>query len=385
MASLGSGEGARAAGRPRSRSLIIGLAIVALAALALGAHALRNAASPLAVTHSASRPMTFASIFDRVAPAVVSIEVRADRGLPLFGLLAPGEQGADQDGQGTGAGSGFFISPDGLILTNAHVIQGAREIAVTLHDGRRLPAQVVGRDETIDLAVLRAVDPRNRASRFPFVDLRDGGKPRVGDWVLAVGNPFGLGGTATAGIVSAYGRDINPSGLVDYMQLDAAINRGDFGGPAFDVYGRLVGVNTAILSPGGGSIGISFAIPADVAADTAKALAAGKDVRRGFIGATVQTLTSALAVAHSARGRTGALVAGVAPGAPAARAGLRPGDVVIAAGGEPIETGSALTRRIARAGPNQTVKLEVLRDGRTLSLTVRTAERPSPRRMGGIF
>lgn len=384
MASLGSGGGdSRAPARPRSRSLIIGLAIVVLAALALGAHALRNVASPLAVTHSASRPMTFAAIFERVAPAVVSVEVRAERGLPLFGLLAPGEQGGD--GEGTGAGSGFFISPDGLILTNAHVIEGAREIAVTLHDGRRLPAQVVGRDETVDLAVLRAVDPRNRAGRFPFVDLRDGGKPRVGDWILAVGNPFGLGGTATAGIVSAYGRDINPSGLVDYLQLDAAINRGDFGGPAFDVYGRVVGVNTAILSPSGGSIGISFAIPADIAADTAKSLAAGKDVRRGFIGATVQTLTSDLAEAHAAVGRKGALVAGVAPNTPAARAGLLPGDIVVSAGGDPIETGSALTRRIARAGPDQTVKLDVLRNGRTLSLTVRTTERPSPRRMSGIF
>jgi serine protease Do len=207
----------------------------------------------------------------------------------------------------------------------------------------------------------------------------------VGDWILAVGNPFGLGGTATAGIVSAYGRDIDAAGLVEYLQLDAAINRGDFGGPSFDMYGRVIGVNTAMLSPSGGSIGISFAIPADMAAATVKELATGKAVLRGFIGAQVQTLTADVAAAEGLEGRKGALIAGVAADGPAARAGLRPGDVVVSVDGETVTGSGDVTRKVARAGPGRTLRFGILRAGRARSLSIRTGTRPPPRELERAF
>ena len=228
-------------------------------------------------------PMSFADIFDRVSPAVVSINVtsRVDpaalRQIPGFGGLpfggAPrGPQGEDDNDSAPGgrtergqprlptqqsSGSGFFISADGYIVTNNHVVENAETIKVVLKDESELEAEVVGRDEATDLAVLKVKGGRGP---FPFVNFENAGKPRVGDWVITVGNPFGLGGTATAGIVSAYGRDIGET-FVDYIQIDAPINRGNSGGPTFDVYGRVIGVNTAIFSPSGGSVGIGFAIP----------------------------------------------------------------------------------------------------------------------------
>jgi len=229
-------------------------------------------------------PLSFADIFDKVSPAVVSIDVTSKvdpraaalgriPGLP-FELQPKGRggqgqgQGQDQDqGQGQddgggdapaamSSGSGFFISADGYIVTNNHVVENAAEIKVILKDERELVGTIVGRDEATDLAVIK-VEGRG----FPFVDFENSAKPRVGDWVIAVGNPFGLGGTATAGIISAYGRDIGET-FVNYIQIDAPINRGNSGGPTFDIYGRVIGVNTAIFSPSGGSVGIGFAIPA---------------------------------------------------------------------------------------------------------------------------
>jgi serine protease Do len=366
------------------KPLLLAVAVGAVVAAGLGVTAVRKLSEPAAVTRTASKPMSFPEIFERVAPAVVAIEVVAD-GNPLLRFFQQqGDPRAETERQP--AGSGFFMSADGLVVTNDHVIEGAREIVVSLHDGRTLPARVVGRDATIDLAVLKVTDPNDRNARFPFVDFEDSAEPRVGDWVLAVGNPFGLGGTATAGIVSAYGRDIESSGLVPYMQLDAAINRGDFGGPSFDVYGRVVGVNTAIFSPsGGGSIGIAFAIPAAVAAETVKALAEGREIARGFIGATIQTLTAEEAAALGLQGRRGALVAGVAKGGPAARAGLRSGDVVTSVEGDAVTSSADLTRRVAGAGPNRRLELEVLRDGKVRSIAVRTGTRPPPRELGAIF
>ncbi|HEY8002676.1 MAG TPA: trypsin-like peptidase domain-containing protein, partial [Phenylobacterium sp.] len=231
-------------------------------------------------------PMSFADIFDKVSPAVVSINVtsRVDasalRRIPgfenfPFDLQPKGGQGDGDDGDSAppqggrtdkgqpklptqqSAGSGFFISPDGYIVTNNHVVENAETIKVVLKDESELEATVVGRDEGTDLAVIKV---KNTGRQFPFVNFENAGKPRVGDWVIAVGNPFGLGGTATAGIISAYGRDIGET-FVDYIQIDAPINRGNSGGPTFDIYGRVIGVNTAIFSPSGGSVGIGFAIP----------------------------------------------------------------------------------------------------------------------------
>jgi serine protease Do len=362
--------------------LILVLALALGVALALGATAIRRFAGPSAVTASASKPMAFPELFERVSPAVVSLRVAGQDRSALRFLQPRGERAPTELSP---AGSGFFVSGDGLLVTNAHLIEGARAIGVKLQDGRVLPAEVVGVDETIDLAVLKARDPGNRSARFSYVDFADASKPRVGDWILAVGDPYGLGSAATAGIVSAWGRDIDAAGLVEYLQLDAAINRGDFGGPSFDIYGRVVGVNTAMVSPDGGSIGIAFAIPADVARDAVKQLATGKQIQRGFIGATIQTLSADIAAAQGLAGRKGALVAAVADGGPAERAGLKTGDVVVAVDGEPVETSSALTRKVAAAGPNKSVRLDIIRDGRARAVTVRTGMRPPPKELEGAF
>ena len=373
--------------RPSWTTVLV-LVVVCAVAVAVGASVVRKVVGPAPVTQNHARAMSMADIFERVAPAVVSVEVVAQPP-SIFGFGVPrggDEGGGEGDGGGTRAsGSGFFISPDGMVVTNSHVIEGARGVVVALHDGRRLEARVVGRDETVDLALLKVTDPDNRAARFPYVDFEDSARPRVGDWVLAVGNPFGLGGTATAGIVSAYGRDIDAAGLVEYLQLDAAINRGDFGGPSFDVYGRVIGVNTAILSPSGGSIGISFAIPAETVAATVKQLATGKAVLRGFIGASIQTLDAEAAAAQGIAGRKGALVAGVARNGPAARADLRPGDVIVAVDGEAVTTSSAVTRKVARAGPGKTLRLQILREGEARTVSVKTGTRPPPRELERAF
>jgi serine protease Do len=287
-------------------------------------------------------PMSFADIFEKVSPAVVSITVTSRvepnvlRRIPGFENFpfnlqpgTPDEQGEGEDGAegapppGKGgqprlptqqsAGSGFFISADGFIVTNNHVVENAESIKVVLKDERELEATVVGRDEGTDLAVLKV-----KGTNFPFVDFENSAKPRVGDWVITVGNPFGLGGTATAGIVSAYGRDIGET-FVDYLQIDAPINRGNSGGPTFDIYGRVIGVNTAIFSPSGVSVGIGFAIPADVADSITKQLMTGGKITRGYIGATIQNFTTEMAEAQGVPNVRGAIVNDTVDGGPRRR------------------------------------------------------------------
>jgi serine protease Do len=373
-------------------------AVVALALVAGGTAAVLLKHGPgqpgEPVTSSAAHPgkaMTYAEIFERVSPAVVSINVtltmdpRAAGAAHMFGFddEEPGQEGEVPEDhpplQQRASGSGFFISPDGLVLTNNHVVQEDGEIEVALKDGRELKATVIGRDETTDLALLKVVDPKDPKAKFPFVDFEDASKPRVGDWIIAIGNPFGFGGTATAGIVSAYGRDIGQG--VDFMQIDAPINRGNSGGPTFDTYGRVVGVNTAIYSPSGGSVGIGFAVPADQAAAVARQLMSGKVIRRGYIGASVATLTPGLAQAQGLTLKSGALVAGVARGGPAERGGLKDGDVVIGVNGQKVETSGEMTRAVGRTSPGQIVRLTVIRDGRRRTVILRTATRPSEREM----
>jgi S1-C subfamily serine protease len=238
-------------------------------------------------------PNSFANIFEQVAPAVVQIDVTVKveqpqggafqiPGLP-FQFVPPqgrGGQGEEDEPQTTqGAGSGFFISQDGFIVTNNHVVADATEIKVKMSDGRELPARLIGRDPGTDLAVIKV-----EGNDFKYVSFEETAQPRVGDWVIAVGNPFGLGGTATAGIVSAKARDIDPSGYNDYIQIDAAINRGNSGGPTFDIYGRVIGVNSAIYSPTGGSVGIGFAIPAETAKSITERLMRGQAIERGYVG-----------------------------------------------------------------------------------------------------
>jgi len=349
-------------------------------------------------------PMSFADIFDRVSPAVVSVNVtsRVDasalRKIPgfenfPFNLQPRGGQGGgddDEDGvtppQGgrtdkgqpklptqQSAGSGFFISPDGYIVTNNHVVENAETIKVVLKDETELDAVVVGRDEGSDLAVIKVKGGRGN---FPFVNFENAGKPRVGDWVIAVGNPFGLGGTATAGIISAYGRDIGET-FVDYIQIDAPINRGNSGGPTFDIYGRVIGVNTAIFSPSGGSVGIGFAIPAEVADNVTKQLISGGKIQRGYIGATIQNFTPDMAEAQGLGGQKGAIVSDLVPGGPSARGGLTSGDIVVAINGVPVKTSTELTREVAKGKPGDVLRLDVIREGKHRTVDVRSGIRPS--------
>jgi serine protease Do len=244
-----------------------------------------------------------------------------------------------------------------------------------LKDERELDAVVVGRDEGTDLAVIKV-----KGSNFPFVNFENSAKPRVGDWVITVGNPFGLGGTATAGIISAYGRDIGET-FVDYIQIDAPINRGNSGGPTFDVYGRVIGVNTAIFSPSGGSVGIGFAIPADVADSITKQLISGGKITRGYIGASIQNYTAEMAEAQGVPGQKGAIVADLVQGGPSQRAGLLPGDVVVAVNGVNVRTSSELTREVAKARAGDVLRLQLLRDGKPKVVEVRSGVRPSEQQL----
>ena len=333
-------------------------------------------------------PLSFADIFAQVAPAVVQIDVktRVPRSnmiqIPGTPFAIPNPDGDEEgpDGEGAvamGAGSGFFISGDGYIVTNNHVVADATEITVRLADSRELTARVVGRDEATDLAVIKV-----EGTGFPFVNFEETAQPRVGDWVIAVGNPFGLGGTATAGIVSAQGRSIpdEASNYVDFLQIDAAINRGNSGGPTFDIYGRVIGVNSAIISPNaaGGSVGIGFAIPASVAKPITDRLMRGETIQRGYLGVIISNVDADTREGLDLpAGTTGAYITEVTKGAPADLAGLQPGDVVVRINGDTIASSTELTRRVAEVQVGQPIRLEIIRDGRRQSVTVRSGRRPS--------
>jgi serine protease Do len=336
-------------------------------------------------------PNSFATIFEQVAPAVVQIDVtvKVDQpqggvfqipGLP-FQFVPPQGRGGEGEGEDAepqttqGAGSGFFISQDGFIVTNNHVVADATEIKVKMSDGRELPARLIGRDEATDLAVIK-VDGND----FKYVSFEETAEPRVGDWVIAIGNPFGLGGTATAGIVSAKARDIggreNP--YTDFLQIDAAINRGNSGGPTFDIHGRVIGVNSAIISPTGASVGIGFAIPAETAKTITGRLMRGETIERGYLGVSVGTPTEQeLAALGFDENQKGALIAGVTDGGPADRAGLRFSDLIVSLNGEPIDSSTKLTRMVGSAKPGDTLRMEIIRDGRRQTLNARAGTRPS--------
>lgn len=333
-------------------------------------------------------PLSFADIFDQVSPAVVQIDVetRIERprgglipipGLPGFGFQAPETQQPDEEDAPTaqGAGSGFFISADGFIVTNNHVVANAEKITVKLSDGRELPGRLIGRDADTDLAVIKV-----EGNDFKFVTFEEQAEPRVGDWVIAVGNPFGLGGTATAGIVSARARDIGDGSTpyTDYLQIDAAINRGNSGGPTFDIYGRVIGVNSAIFSPTGGSVGIGFAIPASIAKSVTDRLMSGQAIERGYLGVSIVTISDAQREAYGLpEGTEGALVASITPGGPADQGGLQEGDLVVKLGDQEIKTSTELTRRVGQARPGDQLRLEVIREGRRQTLNIRSGTRPA--------
>ena len=342
-------------------------------------------------------PASFADIVEQVAPAVVSVDIEG-KATPIS-LSGPDDSDGSDDGGGApqlppgfdfkklfppgqdgapapklrASGSGFFISRDGYIVTNNHVIEHADKITIHTKDDRTLTARVIGRDDDTDLAVIKV-----EGNDFPYVSFEDRGTPRVGDWVVAVGNPFGLGGTATAGIVSALGRpNVSGSSFVDFMQIDAPINRGNSGGPTFDMYGRVVGVNTAIFSPTGGSVGIGFDIPADVASNVARQLIAGGKVTRGYIGAHIQDLTPEIADSLGRSSHKGALIADVTPGGPSVKAGLKAGDLVTQVNGHEVASASDLTRQVAVAKAGDDIRLGIVREGKTQELIVRSGTRPT--------
>ena len=343
--------------------------------------------NPSAVAPPNGAPMSFANLIERVSPAVVSISVRQSpdaaqqqlpEGLPPgfeeFFRGRPGRPGPAP----TSLGSGFFVDQNGTVVTNHHVIEGAEEITVRTSDGRELLADIVGSDEATDIAVLRVRD----GGRFPYVTFDDASHVRVGDWVVAVGNPFGLEGTATAGIVSAMGRrDAGTSAYVDYMQIDAPINRGNSGGPAFDLAGNVIGVNTLIFSPTGGNVGIGFAIPANTASQVVDQIVRNGRVSRGWIGVSIQALDADIARSLGLEEPRGALVATVVPDGPAARAGIQQGDVILTFNGERIEDSRDLTRRVGATPIGQSSRVEVLRNGQRRTLNLRLLERPSEQQL----
>lgn len=356
----------------------LALALALLAAALLGALVAThwpsagrlNTAPALPVRGGA--PNTFAPVIERVAPAVVSIYAEGAPTPPM--LVLPDLPFLNPEfvppARPMSSGSGFFITADGYVLTNHHVVDGAERIEVVLHNERRLRARLIGSDPATDLAVLKVA-----GGRFTYVDLKRAGSPKVGDWVIAIGNPFGLGATATAGIVSAYGRDLG-SAFVDYVQIDAPINHGNSGGPSFDAEGRLVGVNTAILSPSGGNVGIGFAIPADTARSVAERLIARRPIERGYMGAAVQDISQDAAAALGLPEAKGALVANVTPGGPAAVAGLKPGDAILSVDERAVEDAEAVTRAITRKRPGDRVALEVFRTGQRMRLELTLVARP---------
>ena len=272
---------------------------------------------------------------------------------------------------GTSQGSGFIISEDGYLVTNNHVIKDASEVTVKFSDGRELDAQVIGTDPKTDLALLK-IDSDEKFTPIKFAN----DKPRVGDWVVAVGNPFGLGGTVTTGIISAAGRDIGAGPYDDFLQIDAPINRGNSGGPAFNLKGEVIGVNTAIFSPSGGSVGIGFAIPASTAEEIIADLRDDGSVTRGWLGVQIQNVSEDIASSIGLDKPTGTLVAAVTEGSPAGKSGLRTGDTILKVDGAEIKGPKELSRAVAKIEPGTSVEMTVFRDGKERDIKVSIGEMP---------
>ncbi|MQW86735.1 Do family serine endopeptidase [Sinorhizobium saheli] len=363
-----------------------------------------------AVSVQAPAVPSFANVVDAVTPAVVSVRVQArerqdadsdtytfdfgrgfedlpdDHPLKRFFREFGGPDGDRADrwrdrrgprGEGRlrprAQGSGFFITEDGYLVTNNHVVSDGSAFTVILNDGTELEAKLVGKDSRTDLAVLK-VDAGNR--KFTYVSFADDSKVRVGDWVVAVGNPFGLGGTVTAGIVSARGRDIGSGPYDDYLQVDAAVNRGNSGGPTFNLSGEVVGINTAIFSPSGGNIGIAFAIPSSVAKDVVDALIKDGEVSRGWLGVQIQPVTKDIAESLGLSEAKGALVVEPQAGSPGDKAGIKKGDVVTALNGEPIKDPRDLARKVAALRPGSSSEVTLWRNGKSESVKLEIGTLP---------
>ncbi len=329
-------------------------------------------------------PFSFADLVERVSPAVVTItaieqETAADQQSQLDDLPAPFKDLFNQFNQGrqlqprkaVSMGSGFIIDKGGIVVTNNHVIDGAKKITVKMPDGRSLDAKLIGADAATDVAVLRVKSDKP----LPTVEFGDDRQLRVGDWVVAVGNPFGLSNSVTAGIVSSIGRDIGSGPYTDFIQIDAPINRGNSGGPTFDLRGQVIGMNSMIFSPSGGSVGIGFAIPASTIRDVIEQLEAHGHVARGWLGVEIQSITPEIASSLGMTEPKGAIIASVVPDGPAAKAGLKQGDVVLSVNGKQVEDSRDLSRRVASLAAGTTASLTVDRGGKIETITAHIAPR----------
>jgi len=376
-----------------------------LAAGLLGTALLPNSpmavAQTTAVTPYANAPFSFADLAEKVRPAVVSIQVKngASRkkrrgqnfefkgpdlpdGHPLkeffkrFGEEGP--RGQRPRRHGTSQGSGFIISGDGYIVTNHHVIKGGSKISVILENGDKHDAEIIGSDERTDLALLK-IKTKKKLHFVKFADKT----ARVGDWILAVGNPFGLGGTVTAGIVSAHKRNIG-SGPYDFLQIDAAVNRGNSGGPAFGLDGTVIGVNTAIFSPSGGNVGIAFAVPSVLAKRVVDQLKNNGKVARGWLGVTIQSVDEDIAASLGLDKPKGAMVTSFTKNSPASKSNMEVGDLIVAVDGSPIDDSRDLARKIAGYAPSNKVKVTVMRDGKEQDITIKLGSFPSSKQLASL-
>ncbi len=400
----------------RRQALLAGVFGLAVAGMVAGEF-LPGTATPAYAQITTSQPagtFSFADIVEKVSPAVVSVKVKKDAGdqvasndgeglgggnippqieqfMKRFGFgegrgpmgpmgpmgpngpMGPrGHRGPGGERPVVGQGSGFIISADGYVVTNNHVVDGADEVDVTTTDGKEHVAKVIGTDPRTDVALLKIQDAKD----LPWVKLADSA-PRVGDWVIAVGNPFGLGGTVTAGIVSARGRDIGSGPYDDFIQIDAPINRGNSGGPTFSLNGEVIGMNTAIVSPSGGNVGIAFAIPSETVKTVVNQLRENGSVARGYIGVQIQPVTEDLASGLGIKETEGALVAQVQPNTPGAKAGLKAGDVIVKLNSEPIKDARELTRKVGMLKPGTEVQLAVIRDAKPITVAVKLDQLPN--------
>jgi serine protease Do len=377
-------------------ALLLGGTTFSLATGQAGAQVAQNAPGTAAMAPRGA-PMSFADLAAKLQPAVVNISTKqrvpvraqADPFEEFFRRFDPNQQGGNDNSGSGGAqprtreagslGSGFIISPDGYIVTNNHLVQGVNgtgtvdTVTVITTDRREFPARIVGRDETSDLAVLK-IEGHN----LPFVNWGDSTKARVGDWVLAIGNPYGLGGTVTAGIISALHRGITGVGAYDrYIQTDAAINMGNSGGPMFDLNGNVIGINSALISPTGASVGIGLAIPAEAAKPVVDSLMRGQRPSRGYLGVGLQPLDENLAPSLGLPKDSGEIVRSVVPNGPAGRAGLVQGDVIVKVNGQPVTPDQTVSYLVANTPVGTRIPLEIIRGGKRATVTVQVGERPT--------
>jgi serine protease Do len=374
--------------RREIRAVLLGtVAAFALAGMNVGG--LSQARAATSEVSQLVSPVSFADVVDHVRGAVVSVKVKTTEtadseeefDMPHIAPGDPLERFFKHFGEEGGhhlkphvtqaQGSGFIISADGYVVTNNHVVENATDVSVTLDDGKTVPAKIVGTDKKTDLALLKIT----QGGPYQYVDFAKA-TPRVGEWVIAVGNPFGLGGTVTAGIVSARGRDIGAGPYDDFLQIDAPVNRGNSGGPTFNTQGQVVGVNTAIFSPSGGSVGIGFAIPADTAQSVIASLKDKGVVARGWIGVQIQPVTAEIADSLGLKSNKGALVAEAQPNSPASSAGIKSGDVILGIDGDRIDGPRDLARRVAALGPGKKADLIYWHDGSEKTTSIKLGSLP---------